>query len=185
MFQLPARYTRPLSDDFESDGDRLIDLMALSWVTPEVDAPIELDEWQRWLFRHVLERCPADHPENPGELRYRQVLVSMGRQNDKSLVGGGFNPHRQLAAGPGQGRIRCRPGRATQHAQQRERQARCARPQSGHRSTLSRASVSRSTSLAASRPLDSAQMRRASSRRPAAHSTSPRWAPISTSGLDA
>lgn len=91
MFQLPARYTRPLSDDFESDGDRLIDLMALSWVTPEVDAPIELDEWQRWLFRHVLERYPADHPDYPGELRYRQVLVSMGRQNGKSVVGGGFN----------------------------------------------------------------------------------------------
>ena len=91
MIQYPARFTQPLSDDFETDGDRLIELMRLCWVTPETDAPIELDEWQRWLFRHVLERYPADHPDYPGELRYRQVLVSMGRQNGKSVVGGGFN----------------------------------------------------------------------------------------------
>lgn len=89
--QLPARFTPPLSEDFPTDGDRLIELMGLSWVTPETDAPIELDEWQKWLFRHVLERYPANHPRYPGELRYRQCLVSMGRQNGKSVVGGGFN----------------------------------------------------------------------------------------------
>lgn len=89
--QLPARFTPPLSENFETDGDRLIELMRMCWVTPEVDSPIELDEWQEWLFRHVLERYPAEHPRYPGELRYRQVVVSMGRQNGKSVVGGGFN----------------------------------------------------------------------------------------------
>jgi phage terminase large subunit-like protein len=89
--QHPARFTPPLSENFESDGDRLIELMNLCWVTPETDKPIELDEWQKWLFRHVLERYPADHPRYPGELRYRQCVVSMGRQNGKSVVGGGFN----------------------------------------------------------------------------------------------
>lgn len=90
MLQLPARFTPPLSEDFPTDGDRLIELMELCWVTPETDQPIDLDEWQKWLLRHVLERYPADHPEHPGELRYRQVLVSMGRQNGKTVIGGGL-----------------------------------------------------------------------------------------------
>ena len=86
--QLPARYTPPLSDNFPTDGDRLIDLLAMCWVTPETDAPIPLDDWQKWLLRHILERYPDDHAEHPGELRYRQVVVSMGRQNGKSVLGG-------------------------------------------------------------------------------------------------
>lgn len=88
--QFPARYTRPLSDDFPTDGDRLIKLMGLAWVTPETDEPIGLDEWQRWLLRAILERYPDDHEKYPGELRYRQVLVSLGRQNGKSVLGGGM-----------------------------------------------------------------------------------------------
>jgi len=88
--QYPARYTPPLSDDFETDGDRLIELLALCWVTPETDEPIPLDEWQKWLLRHVLERYPADHPEHPGELRYRQVVISMARQQGKSVLAGGL-----------------------------------------------------------------------------------------------
>ena len=90
MLQLPARFTPPLSEDFITDGDRLIELMELCWVTPESDSPIKLDEWQKWLLRHILERYPADHADYPGELRYRQVLVSMGRQNGKTVVGGGL-----------------------------------------------------------------------------------------------
>jgi phage terminase large subunit-like protein len=64
--------------------------MELCWVTPESDTPIQLDEWQKWLLRHILERYPADHPTYPGELRYRQVVCSMGRQNGKTVVGGGL-----------------------------------------------------------------------------------------------
>jgi phage terminase large subunit-like protein len=90
MLQLPARYTPPLSQDFETDGDRLIELMELCWVTPESDTPIQLDEWQKWLLRHILERYPDDHDTYPGELRYRQVVCSMGRQNGKTVVGGGL-----------------------------------------------------------------------------------------------
>ena len=87
--QYPARFTAPLSPDFPSDGDRLIELMDLCWRTPETDKPIALDEWQRWLLRAIYERYPDDHDRYPGELRYRQVLVSMGRQNGKSVLGGG------------------------------------------------------------------------------------------------
>lgn len=88
MLQLPARFTAPLSEDFITDGDRLIELAGLCWTTPERDQPIELDEWQRWLIRRVLERYPDDHDKYPGELRFRQVLVSLGRQNGKSVLGG-------------------------------------------------------------------------------------------------
>ena len=88
MLQLPARFTAPLSEEFITDGGRLADLAALCWTTPESDTPIELDEWQRWLLDHVLERYPDDHDRYPGELRYRQVLVSLGRQNGKSVIGG-------------------------------------------------------------------------------------------------
>lgn len=88
MLQLPARFTPPLSEEFITDGGRLAELAGLCWTTPESDTPIELDEWQRWLLDHVLERYPADHERYPGELRYRQVLVSLGRQNGKSVIGG-------------------------------------------------------------------------------------------------
>jgi phage terminase large subunit-like protein len=62
----------------------------LAWVTPESETPIPLDEWQKWLLRHVLERYPDDHPEHPGELRWRQVLISMARQQGKSVLAGGL-----------------------------------------------------------------------------------------------
>lgn len=86
--QLPARFTPPLSDNFPTDGDRLIDLIELCWVTPESDTPLKLDEWQKWLLRAMLERYPDDHETHPGELRFRQIVVSLGRQNGKSVLGG-------------------------------------------------------------------------------------------------
>jgi phage terminase large subunit-like protein len=88
--QYPARFTPPLSEDFVSDGDRLIQLLELAWVTPESENPLPLDEWQKWLLRAVLERYPSDHPEHPNQLRYRQVLISMARQQGKSVLAGGL-----------------------------------------------------------------------------------------------
>jgi phage terminase large subunit-like protein len=85
VLQLPATFTAPLSEDFPTDGDKLIELTSLAWKSPENPAGLELDEWQKWLLRHVLERYSANH-ERAGELRYRQVVVSMGRQNGKSLL---------------------------------------------------------------------------------------------------
>lgn len=87
---IPTRYTKPLSEDYITDGHRLIQLIELCWVTPESDEPIRLDEWQKDLLRRVLERYPANHPKYPNQLRYRQVLISMGRQNGKTVIGGGL-----------------------------------------------------------------------------------------------
>ncbi|MFD6309087.1 terminase large subunit domain-containing protein, partial [Streptomyces sp. NPDC060223] len=87
---LPGTYTRPLSDDFPSAGDKLTRLVELAWKSPENPKGLSLDPWQRWLIRHVLETYPDDHPTYPGQLRYRQVVVSMGRQNGKSVLGAIF-----------------------------------------------------------------------------------------------
>lgn len=83
----PAIYTRPLQQKFKTDGDKLVELVRVAWKSPEHPEGIELDEWQKWLLRHMLERYPDNHPTYPGQLRYRQVIVSMGRQNGKSLLG--------------------------------------------------------------------------------------------------
>jgi phage terminase large subunit-like protein len=87
MLQLPTIYTKPLSEDFVTDGDKLIEFAKIAWSSPESPDGLELDEWQKWLLRAMLERYPADHPTYPGRLRYRQICVSLGRQNGKSLVG--------------------------------------------------------------------------------------------------
>lgn len=85
--QLPTIYTQPLSEDFPSDGEKLAELVRVAWRSPENPEGISLDPWQEWLLRHVLERYPEGH-ELAGQLRYRQVVISMGRQNGKSLLGG-------------------------------------------------------------------------------------------------
>lgn len=87
MLQLPTNFTAPLSENFPTDGEKVAELVRVAWKSPENPEGIELDQWQRWLLNHVLERYPEDH-ELAGQLRYRQVVISMGRQNGKSLLGG-------------------------------------------------------------------------------------------------
>ncbi len=83
----PTAYTAPLAEPMVTDGDRLLDVVDQCWTT-EAGDPLILDTWQRWLIRAILERYPDDWPEVRlrGRLRYRQVVVSMGRQNGKSLL---------------------------------------------------------------------------------------------------
>lgn len=82
---MPARYTKPLTAKFDSHGDWLLRLVDVVWRLPD-GSRLQLDEWQRWLIRSMLEVYPASHPR-AGQLRYRQVLVSMSRQNGKSVLG--------------------------------------------------------------------------------------------------
>ena len=96
----PTLATPPLSDDFITDGDQLLKVIDLAWRSPE-QKEFALDEWQRDLIRRVLERYPHDHPKYPGQLRYRQVLISMGRQNGKSVLGAVFALYGLLLHGPG------------------------------------------------------------------------------------
>jgi phage terminase large subunit-like protein len=103
MLQLPARYTSPLSDKFPSDGYLLVDLIERYFTSPESPEGIKLDAWQKWLLIAILERYPEDHPEpnKAGRLRYRQVLVSLGRQNGKSFLAAALGIYALLLHDPG------------------------------------------------------------------------------------
>lgn len=83
----PTRYTPPLtgSEEFTTQGDKLLAFAARYWSIAE-EATFRPDPWQEWLVRHVLETYPDDWPvaHLRGQLRFRQVVVSMGRQNGKS-----------------------------------------------------------------------------------------------------
>lgn len=73
--------------------------MRLAWRAAD-DPKFELDEWQAELIRRMLELYPEGH-ERAGELRYRQILVSVGRQNGKSVIGAILGLY-GLLRGPGQ-----------------------------------------------------------------------------------
>lgn len=93
MDWLPTHYTEPLSEDFVTDGDKLINLSQKLWHLPEKnDEILTLTEWQKWLIRAALERYPDDYPEadKAGRLRYKQLVISMPRKNGKSLLGALF-----------------------------------------------------------------------------------------------
>lgn len=81
----PGTYTSPLSHTFPSDGPRLRKFVSLFCRT-EDGKPLVLDDWQAQLIDAVLERYPDDwhEPDLAGRLRYRSVVISMGRQNGKS-----------------------------------------------------------------------------------------------------
>jgi phage terminase large subunit-like protein len=72
----PTRYTPTLSDDYTSDIDQFLPYIKAWW---SIASPgFQFDEWQIELLRRMTE-TDAD-----GELRFRSVLVSMGRQNGKT-----------------------------------------------------------------------------------------------------
>lgn len=72
----PTRYTPTLTDDFRSDIDQFLPYIQAWW---SVASPgFVFDEWQIELLRRMTE------VDESGELRFRSVLVSMGRQNGKT-----------------------------------------------------------------------------------------------------
>lgn len=78
------RATAPLSEDYPSEADWLLPILRIAWKTAD-DPEFKFDDWQEDLIRRMLETYPEGH-ERAGELRFRQVVVSMGRQNGKSLL---------------------------------------------------------------------------------------------------
>lgn len=73
---------------FPTEGRKLRRFAERFWRIAEV-AVFSLDAWQPALLDAILERYPDDWPvaHLRGQLRYRQVVISMGRQNGKSLLG--------------------------------------------------------------------------------------------------
>lgn len=84
----PTLWTKPLSADFKSDGPWLREFCD-KYIKTFDDKPFELEDWQADLIDALLERYPDDWPvvKLRGRLRYRQAVISMGRQNGKSVIG--------------------------------------------------------------------------------------------------
>lgn len=80
----PVRCTPPLSDVFTTDADWFLVIVVHAWET--AFPGFELDKWQIELLRRVLETYPPGHAR-AGQLRFRQVVISLARQNGKSVLG--------------------------------------------------------------------------------------------------
>ncbi len=86
----PARCPVTLTgdpDEFHTEGDKLLRWAAKFWT---VDGQaLDLDEWQVWLLRRLLEVYPPWWPVEHlrGQLRYKEFVVSLARQNGKSVIG--------------------------------------------------------------------------------------------------
>lgn len=78
----PARWTPPLSPDFPSAFDGYAPLFRIVW---RKAFGYQLEAWQESCIRHVLELYPEGHPR-AGQLRFRQVVISLGRQNGKTEI---------------------------------------------------------------------------------------------------
>lgn len=85
---MPAHYTTPIENPDYREGLALI-LLAEIMFRFEANEDTRLDIWQKWLIREILQRYPAGHPR-AGQLVYRQAIVSMGRQNGKTVLGAVF-----------------------------------------------------------------------------------------------
>lgn len=78
----PARWTPPLSPDFPSAFDGYRDLLRMIW---RAAFGYTLEPWQETAVRHAMELFPAGHPR-ANQLRFRQVVISLGRQNGKTEI---------------------------------------------------------------------------------------------------
>lgn len=78
----PQRWTPPLSPNFPSAFDGYAELFRLVW---RKAFGYQLEEWQETAIRHVLELYPEGHPR-AGQLRFRQAVISLGRQNGKTEI---------------------------------------------------------------------------------------------------
>lgn len=81
----PVRCTPPLSEDFTTDADWFLPIIRKAWSIAQ-DGFEDLDNWQVELIRRVLETYPPGH-HRAGQLRFRQVVISLARQNGKSVIG--------------------------------------------------------------------------------------------------
>jgi len=110
----PTYFTLPLSPEFPTDGNKVINISQTLWRLPEKnDEILVLTDWQKWLIQHVLERYPDDFhdPSKAGRLRYKQVVISMPRKNGKSLLGALFALYGMLLHEPAPEVISETPGR--------------------------------------------------------------------------
>jgi len=80
----PAKYTKPLGNEFHSDGPRLIQLVE-KYVRLENGNLVRLADYEKSILIRALETYPPGHPLS-GVLRYRTFLLSMARRNHKTSL---------------------------------------------------------------------------------------------------
>lgn len=73
----PARFSAPLAAGHDSLWRRFAPVFRIAW---RAAMGYDLDEWQEHLLHAATELLPT------GRLRYRQVLISLGRQNGKTEI---------------------------------------------------------------------------------------------------
>lgn len=78
----PSRWVPPLSPDFPSAFDSFAALVRAVWLAA---FGYVLEAWQETAIRHVFELYPEGHPR-AGQLRFRQVIISLARQNGKTEI---------------------------------------------------------------------------------------------------
>ncbi|MGX9346378.1 terminase large subunit domain-containing protein [Microbacterium sp. KNMS] len=78
----PQRWTPPLLPGFPSAFDGYASLFDAFW---QAAFGYRFEPWQADLLRHMLEVYPEGHAR-AGELRFRQVVISLGRQNGKTEI---------------------------------------------------------------------------------------------------
>ncbi|MCA0347086.1 MAG: terminase large subunit [Actinobacteria bacterium] len=78
----PQRFTPPLSAGFTAAIDPWLPLLRIVW---QRAFGYVLEDWQETLLRHMTEVFPDGH-RRAGQLRFRQVVVSLGRQNGKTEI---------------------------------------------------------------------------------------------------
>src|SRR5699024_8306456 len=76
----PSRYSAPLSEAPDSLFARYADALRLAW---QQATGHSLDGWQEAVLHALSELFPEGH-ERAGQLRYRQVIVSLARQQGKT-----------------------------------------------------------------------------------------------------
>lgn len=95
---MPLYYTRPLTEDFRTRGDKYIEF-AETFLSPlrgkGAGKPLVLCEWQKWLLRAMFEE------KEDGTLRYRRVTIGLPRKNGKSFLASIIQLYNALHSEPG------------------------------------------------------------------------------------
>jgi phage terminase large subunit-like protein len=89
---MPAFYTPEEEGYSYEEGDKAIAIAEFAFANNAV--PMKLDEFQKWILRQALQT------DKDGNFRFRQYIVSMGRQNGKTTIASALMLYFMLAHSP-------------------------------------------------------------------------------------
>ena len=89
---MPAFYTKEEEGYSFEEGEKAIALAEFAFSNNAV--PMKLDEFQKWILRQALQT------DAEGNFRFRQYIVSMGRQNGKTTIASALMLYFMLAHHP-------------------------------------------------------------------------------------